>query len=193
MLPVFDLVFVFDELGQRFDGWSVGLFEKGESGFARGAVGLLRVDLAVGEDAVFPGGFAPAGAGNDVVDIGFCESELAAGVLAAAAIALPKTTQSEAKTLAGKAVEGAQDDNGGDADFSSHGADGGVAFANGELAPIVPGEGRHAVGSLNIEAKSLAVNHGAEDFDGSRGGDGLPVPVKNEDGGEMKRSGHGEK
>lgn len=128
-----------------------------------------------------------------MVDIGFGEGELASGVLAASAVAFPKSAQSEAETLAGKAVEGAQDDNGGDADFSSHGADGGVAFANGELAPIVPGEGRHAVGALDVEAESLAVDHGAEDFGGSRGRDGLPVPVENEDGGEMKRSGHDKK
>ena len=191
-LPVFDLVFVFDELGQRFDGWSNGLFEEGESGFARGAVGLLRVDFSVGENAVFPGGFAAPGAGDDVVDVGFGEGEFAAGVLAATAVAFPKSAQSEAETLAGKAVERTEDDNGGDADFSTYGADGGVAIADGKLAPLVPSEGSHAVGSLDVEAKRLAVDHGAEDFGWSGRRDGLPVPVENEDGGEMKRSGHDE-
>ena len=185
-LPVFDLVFVFDELGEGHDGRLGGLFEEGEPGFARGAVGLLGVDFAVGEDAIFPGGFASAGAGDDVVDVGFGEGEFTPGVLAAAAIAFPKSAQSEAEALAGEAIEGAEDDDGGDADFSAHGSDGGVAFADGELAPIVQRERGHAVGALDVEAEGLAVDHGAEDFGGSGGRDGLPVSVENEDGGEMK-------
>ena len=124
MLPVFDLVFVFDEVGQRHDGRSCGLFEKGESGFPGSPVGLAGVDLTVGEDAVFPGIFAAPGAGEDVVDVRFGEGQFPAGVLATSAIALPKSLQSEAKPLAWKSVEGAQNDDGGNPDFPADGADG---------------------------------------------------------------------
>lgn len=191
-LPVFDLVLVFDELGERHDRWADRLLEEFESGFPGSFVGLAGVDVAIGEDAVFPGRFAAAGAGEDVVDVGLGEGEFTAGVLASAAIALPKSAQSEAQTLAGKAVEGAEDHHGGNADFSAHGADGGVAFADGKLAPGVPGKRGHAIGSLDIEAQRLAVDHGTEDVDRGGGHDRQPVPVENEDGGEMERVGHRE-
>lgn len=71
MRPVVDLVLVFDEVSDGHFGWPDGLPKELESGFARGAVGLTVVDVAVGENAVFPRGIASTRAGKDVVDVGF--------------------------------------------------------------------------------------------------------------------------
>ena len=105
MLPVVDLVFVFDEVSDGHFGWPDGLPKELESGFARGAVGFAVVDFAVGEDAVFPRGVATTRAGKDVVDVGFGEGELASGVLAASAIAFEESFEAEAEALERDAVE----------------------------------------------------------------------------------------
>jgi len=68
--PVVDLVLVFDEVGEGHFGWPDGLPKEFESGFARSAVSLTVVDLAVGEDAVFPRSNASPRAGKNVIDIG---------------------------------------------------------------------------------------------------------------------------
>ncbi len=190
MRPVVDLVLIFDELGDGHCGWPDGLPKELESGFTRGAVGFAVVDLAVGENAVFPGGGAAARAGLNVVDVGFGKGESSAGVLAAAAVPFEETLEAELEPLAWHAIEGAEDDDGGDADAAVSGADGGVVFPDVKILPIGPRDRDHPVGALDIEPGDLVVHHGAEDFGGAGGGEGKPVPVQNEDGGFVEVSGH---
>ena len=73
-----------------------------------------------------------------MVDVCFGEAEAFTGVLAAAAIALEEALQSELEPLARDAVEGAEDDDGGDADSAVGGADGGVMLPDGKQFPIGP-------------------------------------------------------
>ncbi len=190
MRPVVDLVLVFDEVGDGHFGWPDRLPKKLESGFPRGAVGLAVVYFFVGEDAVFPGGFASTRAGKNVVHVGFGKGELSSGVLAASAVPFEESLQSELEPLSGHAVELAQDDHGGDADFSVGGADGGIAFPDGKLSPVGPVERNHPVGPLNIEAGDLIIHHGAEDFGRAGGGESEPVPVEDQDGGFVEVRGH---
>lgn len=101
--------------------------------------------------------------------------------MALAAVAFEESLQAELEPLARDAIEVAEDDNGGEADSAVGGADGGVAFPDGEALPIGPGDGDHPVGALDIEARDLVVKHGAKDFGRAGGGKSEPVPVKNED------------
>ena len=72
------------------------------------------------------------------------------------------------------------------------GANRGVALADGEGLPIGPRDGDHPVRALDIEARDLMVEHGAEDFGRAGGGECVPVSVEDEDGGFVKRHENGD-
>lgn len=97
MLPVADAVVVADECGRRQCTRRAWNFAETQAGFVGQPIGFARVHFAVGEDAVVPGRFAATGARDDVVDVALLWRQLAAGVLADAAIALPDATGAEAR------------------------------------------------------------------------------------------------
>ena len=165
--------------------------QQSKSGFFRSSVGFASVDIAVGDDTVFPRSGTTTRAGNDVVDVGFSQRELPTGVLAATTISLPKSPQSEAQPLPGNPVEVAQNDNGGNADSPTDHSDRAIAFADGKQAPLVPGDGSELFVAVNVEAFGLAIDHCSKDFRRGSRSDSLPISVQDENSGLVKMLSHG--
>src|SRR5258705_11124527 len=73
--------------------------EQTQAGFVRKPVGLLRVDLLAGEDAVLPRCLASARTRDDVVYVTLVDTQSLAGVLATVAISLPNRTRAKRRPL----------------------------------------------------------------------------------------------